>query len=109
MKSHGLLSSVNVSHGYIETLVRAFYSNLKYVVVDSLSEFYHKVYVRGKVVDFSPMVIHFVIKFNSSATTDNNMLVEDSELDIVIDSLIGGNHHQWPNDGKIPTSQLCMP
>ena len=89
-------------------LVHGFFSNLSLQVNDSTSSRYHQVYVRGKMVPFSPSVINKTlgrsVEFKSSAYPDDF----PTDYDLIISEITDKKVVSWPNHSKFPASSLTL-
>ncbi|XP_045791226.1 uncharacterized protein LOC123885934 [Trifolium pratense] len=101
IKEAGLLKTVGDFSPCYELLVKEFLVNIPEKCDNPLSKDYHKVYVRGKCIKFSPTVINNYL---------GRFVEPKAELevanDVVISEITDGKVNVWPKNKLIPTSKL---
>lgn len=103
----GLIKLIVCAKGYNPTLVQEFYSNLTPAIKTPSTEGYHHVFVRGKVVEFSPDSINELLEFPSEVEDD--VFEEGFEYtDEVLKEITGEKCSSWGPESRLPASLLTM-
>ncbi|KAL1104292.1 hypothetical protein V6Z11_D04G056800 [Gossypium hirsutum] len=99
LNSNSLTSFVSFVKLYIRKVVLEFYANLLRSVTDDQSEFYKKVFVRGRWYNFNPTLIRKVLNCYCQ-----NMVELEESLDIIASIITNNVHLTWLD--KIRASSL---
>ncbi|VFQ66827.1 unnamed protein product [Cuscuta campestris] len=100
LKSNKLLKSVTLPGSYVKKVIQEFYCNLSESCVTKDDPSYQKVFVRGKLYDFSPSVI------NSFLGTDQNPVITPIDEETVWSDLTNGLRDYQHGKSKVPSSVL---
>ncbi|MCH79488.1 envelope-like protein [Trifolium medium] len=103
IKDAGLLKTISEFSACYELLVKEFLVNIPEECDNPLSKDYHKVYVRGKCINFSPTLINEYL----GRTVESKPELEVSN-NAVGSELTGGKIKVWPKSNLIPTSKLTV-
>ncbi|PNX67063.1 envelope-like protein, partial [Trifolium pratense] len=101
IKEAGLLKTACDFSPCYELLVREFLVNIPEECDNPLSKDYHKVFVRGKCINFSPVVINNYL--GRSIEPKAELEVAN---DVVSSEITAGKVKVWPKKKLIPTSKL---
>ncbi|CAJ2648306.1 unnamed protein product [Trifolium pratense] len=101
IKEAGLLKTVCDFSPCYELLVKEFLVNIPEECDNPLSKDYHKVFVRGKCINFSPVVINNYL--GRSVEPKAELEVAN---DVVSSEITAGKVKVWPKKKLIPTSKL---
>ncbi|KAK2374766.1 hypothetical protein QL285_075706 [Trifolium repens] len=103
IRKAGLMKTVSGLGKCYEKLVKEFIVNIAEDCDNSLSKEYHKVFVRGKCVEFSPAVINRFLGRKEDGYTEvevtNNQVCKTITADQV---------KVWPMKGKVPSVMLSV-
>ncbi|VFQ76159.1 unnamed protein product [Cuscuta campestris] len=100
LHSNKLFKSVTLPGSFVKQVIQEFYSNLSESCVDVDDPSYHKVFVRGRLYDFSPCVIN-----NFLGTTSNPAITPIAE-ETVWNDLTNGLRDYLHGKTKVPSSVL---
>ncbi|VFQ80717.1 unnamed protein product [Cuscuta campestris] len=100
LRSNKLLKSVTLPGSYVKKVIQEFYCNLTESCVTEDDTSYQKVFVRGKLYDFSPSVI------NSFLGTDPNPVITPIDEETVWRDLTNGLKDYQHRKSKVPSSVL---
>ncbi|CAJ2651661.1 unnamed protein product [Trifolium pratense] len=101
IKEAGLMKTVCDFSPCYELLVKEFFVNIPEECDNPLSKDYHKVFVRGKCINFSPVVINNYL--GRSVEPKAELEVAN---DVVSTEITAGKVKVWPKKKLIPTSKL---
>ncbi|VFQ98325.1 unnamed protein product [Cuscuta campestris] len=100
LHSNKLFKSVTLPGSFVKRVIQEFYINLSESCVDVDDPSYHKVFVRGRLYDFSPSVIN-----NFLGTTSNPAITLIAE-ETVWNDLTNGLRDYQHGKTKVPSSVL---
>ena len=105
LSSRGLIGYVLENGSYVDDMIKEFYCNLPVHCDNSFSPKYHKVFVRGKIYDFSPALIRQAWGLNESEQYIND---EGVNMGLVMDTVTGGKIKKWSAKMKlVKLTSLC--
>ncbi|VFQ67137.1 unnamed protein product [Cuscuta campestris] len=100
LHSKKLFKSVTLPGSFVKRVIQEFYSNLSESCVDVDDPSYHKVFVQGKLYDFSPAVI------NNFLGTPSNPAITPIAEETVWNDLTNGLRDYQHGKTKVPSSVL---
>ncbi|MCI08125.1 envelope-like protein [Trifolium medium] len=103
IKEVGLMKTVWEIGACYEKLVKEFLVNIVEDCANPLSKEYHKGFVRGKCVEFSPVVINKFLDKNE----DPQPVVEVTDHD-VCKEITANQVKVWPKKGKLSSGKLSV-
>src|SRR4051812_15544728 len=103
IKTEGLIKTVSQFSKCYEMLVKEFIVNLSQDCADGRTDDFHKVYVRRKCIEFSPIAIYHYLGRNAEAQLE--LEVTDNE---VCNTITGGKVKKWPIKSKLSASLLTV-
>ncbi|XP_039118480.1 uncharacterized protein LOC120254443 [Dioscorea cayenensis subsp. rotundata] len=106
LNDKGLMKSVTYGKHYNPTLVQEFYSNLSPEIKFPRASGYHKIFLRGKTVKFSPEDINDFLECPTEVENGAYVYNDDFEYsDEIMDALTGGKCSTWDQkQGSLPQS-----
>lgn len=103
----GLIKLIVCAKGYNPTLVQEFYSNLTPAIKTQSAEGYHHVFVRRKMVEFSPDIINEFLEFPTESEDD--MFEEGFEYtNEVLKKITGEKCSSWGPELRLSVSLLTV-
>ncbi|XP_039134329.1 uncharacterized protein LOC120271717 [Dioscorea cayenensis subsp. rotundata] len=105
----GLMKSVTYGKNYNPTLVQEFYSNLSPEIKSPRASGYHKIFLRGKTVKFSPEGINDFLECPTEVENGAYVYNDDFEYsDEIVDALTSGKCSTWGSEARLSTSKLTV-
>jgi hypothetical protein len=99
----GLMKTVTNTGRCYEKLVREFIVNITEECTEEKSKEYHRIYVRGKCIRYSPNINNEHLGRSKETSTE-----EVPTLDKFTEEIPAGQVKHWPKKGLLPTGKLSV-
>ena len=102
IKNQDFLGTVTKVKSFVKNIIFEFYANSVAEIDDPASKVFHKVYVRGHLCDFSPVVINELFE-------SHRPVVEfEADYDVIIAELTANVRCKWPLAKSFPAAELSL-
>ena len=102
LKNQLLLGIITKVKPVMKNVIFEFYANVVAKIDDPASKVFHKVYVRGHLFDFSPIVI------NEFFESHRPVVEFEADYDVIIVKLTANVQCKWPAAKSFPVVELSL-